>query len=200
MIQDIILVLKMKIFVLIRKYSLVWGLQPPEPNHKHSFNWKNRMAFIFTMKWVLLSILALLYEPRTLSEYTEAIDALMKSCLVIGIFLVFTLKMGKIFTLINKFEAAIEKRRCYLLQLHLFDKFIILKSKNAIQIGVENSASRKIYEIFNAQFEKFTKIIYFMSMNVTMLGIMTPNLIYSYFVYFTTESESDAFTMPFPEW
>lgn len=66
--------------------------------------------------------------------------------------------------------------------------------------GFENSSSKAIYEEVNQKVEKWTKILYFVLMNVSLPGIMMPNFVISYFLYFSTDLEVEAFRFPFPIW
>lgn len=67
-------------------------------------------------------------------------------------------------------------------------------------IGVENPVSKIIYEQTNEKFEKWTKIIYFVCMKVTLPGCMAPNFFISYYNYFATDLGREAFRLPYPEW
>lgn len=66
--------------------------------------------------------------------------------------------------------------------------------------GLENPSTELIYEKMNEKIEKLADMINFAMIIVTLLGMMMPNLIISYFMYFTTDLSSDAFHLAFPIW
>lgn len=79
----------------------------------------------------------------------------------------------------------------------------LLKYKNILEcsIGIEkNDFSRTIYEGTNAFIEKWTKIMNFVFVKVTLTYIAGPYLFLSYFRYFTTDLKSEAFYLPFLLW
>ena len=69
-----------------------------------------------------------------------------------------------------------------------------------IQIGMVNPESKLIYENLNEKIEKWSDIFYVVSVKVSGPGVLIINFIMSYYGYFTTDSGSDAFSLPFLFW
>lgn len=64
-----------------------------------------------------------------------------------------------------------------------------------------NPKSKKIFTEANENIEKYTKLICFVSIQISHPGLILPNFIISYYNYFTTDLEGgEAFTLAFPEW
>ena len=66
--------------------------------------------------------------------------------------------------------------------------------------GCEYPDSKAIYERVNEKNEKWTKILDFVLLRVTLPGVIMPNFIISYFLYFATDLGSESFRFPFPKW
>ena len=73
--------------------------------------------------------------------------------------------------------------------------FIVLMQK----IGKDNVESKLVYENLHGKIEKWSQILYLALVKVTPV-IFIPNIILSFYLYFTTDLESDAFSLPFPMW
>lgn len=67
-------------------------------------------------------------------------------------------------------------------------------------LGSENPSSKQIYEKMIEKIEKRTEILHFALINVSLPGILLPNLIVSFFIYFTTNFSNDAFRLTYPTW
>lgn len=67
-------------------------------------------------------------------------------------------------------------------------------------LGLKNPLSKSIYENMNAFVEKWSKIIYFVSMRITFPCVSIPYAIWSYYQYYTTDLGPAAFHLPFPFW
>lgn len=75
-----------------------------------------------------------------------------------------------------------------------------LCSLNNIISGSENEASKVIYTKVNSKLVKWSEWFYFANMKVTLPAFTFPNLIKSFFIYFTTDVGADAFQLPFYAW
>lgn len=70
----------------------------------------------------------------------------------------------------------------------------------SIVLGCEYPDSKDIYGRVNKKNEKWTKMLDFVLLKVTLPGVIMPNFIISYFLYFATDLGSEAFRLPFPKW
>ena len=66
--------------------------------------------------------------------------------------------------------------------------------------GMENPLCEVIYEKANEKIEKLTEFIYFAGVKVSPASTVIPYSIVSYYFYFTSDLEKDAFSLPFPMW
>lgn len=63
-----------------------------------------------------------------------------------------------------------------------------------------DSISKECYEKTKSRNETWIKLLVLSIIKVSHVGITTPNLVISYFNYFSTDLGSDAFILPFPMW
>lgn len=75
----------------------------------------------------------------------------------------------------------------------------VLKQSEHI-LGLENPESIANYMEANLQGETWTKIIQFVFMRIALYGVVYPNSIFCYYIYYTTDLGSEAFKLPFPFW
>ena len=65
---------------------------------------------------------------------------------------------------------------------------------------MENPSCKDIYEKANEKIEKLTEFIYFAGVKVSPASTVIPYSIVSYYFYFTSDLEKEAFVLPFPMW
>lgn len=65
---------------------------------------------------------------------------------------------------------------------------------------MENPSSRVIFQKSVQNVEKWSDCLNFALLNVTALLTMWPTFIYSYFIYFSTDMQEEAFILPFYIW
>ena len=66
--------------------------------------------------------------------------------------------------------------------------------------GMEMPDSKPKYEKLNENIEKWTGIYFLLAVQVTTPALLMPNFIKSFYLYFATDLESEAFSLPFPIW
>ena len=69
-----------------------------------------------------------------------------------------------------------------------------------IQIGMVNTESELMWGNLNGKIEKWSDMFYSIIIKVTVPGLLIINFIMSYYLYFTSDLGSDAFTLPYPFW
>lgn len=73
--------------------------------------------------------------------------------------------------------------------------------KNNIFSGsIRTPASRAVIQRTIQRVEKISEIIYFVAINFGVPGVILPKALKSFFTYFTTDSGSDAFELPYVMW
>lgn len=149
----------------------------------------------------------LFFEANTFDEYSDAFYPL--ATIGVGIFnwSVYVRNKNTIFGLIDNFDRMIDTRK-FTKHLKMNSSLYSLEqdwtefSPTNIHSppGLKNPVSKAIYEEMNAFVEKWSKIIYFVSMRITFPCVTIPYAIWSYIQYFTTDLGPDAFHLPFPFW
>ena len=67
-------------------------------------------------------------------------------------------------------------------------------------LGLENPTSAAIYVNVNERVETWTKLIDFALIKFSIPGVIAPKFIISFYLYFWSDLEADAFSLPFPIW
>lgn len=182
----------MIVFQSLQKSMLVLGIKRPLPGQKNLFNWLNILPFISLVRYAIFAFPI----AETFNEYAEILHAVLTSCCVATNLLIFILKMQNIFELIDDFQSTIQQRKF----ANIFSMNVLLYHFTTIFADQTNPTSKKMYDKANAKIEKYTKIFYFVGIKVSWPGLILPNVIISYFKYFTTDLGSESFKLPFVEW
>lgn len=66
--------------------------------------------------------------------------------------------------------------------------------------GLDNPSTHTLFEETNLKVEKFTKTFFFIHMKIMFPFFMALRLAISFFMYFTTDAENDAFNLLLPFW
>lgn len=191
----------MKLFIWIQKSFENIGIYRNIAFENPSFNLRNCIILgILALNTVFLAMF-LLFEVKTFGEYSEGIYSLSTFITDMVIVVQFVLKTSKIFELIGNVERTIEKRtKSSLNQLNQIIYVICMLTQLFHNTGLENPTLKVMYENMNEKIEKRGEMVHFALMDITLHGIMIPNLIMSYFNYFTTDMDRDAFRLAFPIW
>lgn len=72
------------------------------------------------------------------------------------------------------------------------------KSKNIL--GSKNPSLKLLYEKTNEKTEKWSKILFFLMVKFTPIAWLSPKVIISFYLYFTTDLGNDALELPSPMW
>lgn len=75
-----------------------------------------------------------------------------------------------------------------------------MKNSFEIMLGLEYPESKAIYDETNQQIEKFSGIIYLVTVRGTPICLVFPKFIACLFVYFTTNLGKGALELPLPMW
>lgn len=66
--------------------------------------------------------------------------------------------------------------------------------------GLQNEASKAIYVEVNDRIEKWSQIVHFVLVNVSIPFLILPKYLVSFYLYYTTDMGNDAFELPLPMW
>ncbi|XP_031626848.1 uncharacterized protein LOC116343092 [Contarinia nasturtii] len=165
----------MKIFQTTRKIYEHLGVYQPQAFENHSISSNFWAASLVLLIAVISTLMCILTEARTMQEYSDCFYGLVTAIANLLFLIIIFWKASNMFKLIEEFEAVIEKR-------------------------IENTVSQAIYEEANEKAEKWTKLIEFLMMKLTLFGITTPFLVLCYYLYFATDLENESFRLPFLMW
>lgn len=65
-------------------------------------------------------------------------------------------------------------------------------------VGLENPLSKAIYVEVNDKIEKWTSLLFWSFVKVSLPFVALPKILISFCSYFMTDAGSDAFELPFP--
>lgn len=158
----------MKLFLILRHYYKILGICPIETESKVSFNLRNCLFLFFVLLFSIAALVYLFVEAKTFQQCADSFYIFSTTAANgVDIFVVIW-NMSKNFELIENLEKEIQQRNFQL-----------------------------IYNKLNEKIEQFSKIIYFIFVHCTLFGVLMPNFLITFFVYFTTDLGSDAFQLPF---
>ena len=66
--------------------------------------------------------------------------------------------------------------------------------------GLRDPKSKKMYEEAHEAIEEWSKIVYFVTLVLSPISLVSPNAILSFYTYFTTDLGNDAFGLIVPMW
>lgn len=185
---------KIKIFRTIQKKLCTLGIEP------NSAMRLNRKVFISLLSLGLGNVGMLVYmltEAKTFLEFTQPIYVCSAYTIAMFILLIMIWNSSRLYQNINDGERFINTSKC--------EKLICFvttaKLANLCSVSAFNySASQSIFNEANRRVENLSGILFFVITKITPGLIVLPISIYSFFVYFTTDSGPNAFKLPFPMW
>lgn len=189
----------MELFQLTKDIFRKFGLIPTEFLFRNPFN-KRAISLLFLQLISITSYtLNLILEANTFTQYSDT--AFMLSATVVAFYIyVICIWYRKIYlTRMNSLEIVVNQSE-FAKNEFKNDDLIKKKNSNVLLTGLANPTSKVIYVKFNKYAETFCKLFYIGLVKVAPIGSMLPLLIISYVSYFTTDSGSDAFILPFPMW
>lgn len=74
------------------------------------------------------------------------------------------------------------------------------ENKNVSGVHSEDPRVRAICIKADEQNEKISELIYFAIVKVSSPYLVLPSFVYSFYMYFATDSKNDAFILPIPTW
>lgn len=175
------------------------------PNETHIFNVKRLLATIAAFLVVVLYFAFLFYEADTVTEY---VSSAYMTVATLGIFMSLidtTFKTKTIFALIDNDLRKICRKSSY--RSMGAPCFYSCRSNRNSRMKTSDlfselicTASKPLYMKTHRIVEKFSKIMKFVIVDVTVPGFIIPKAIFSFYVYFTTDLGADAFELPVPTW
>lgn len=159
----------MKLFVLLQSQFKILGIHAVRKNDPNDkLNANNCMASLFVLHFLITSAIYLIVDARSIQEYADSFYGFTTALTSVIIIVVIISKRASIFRLIENMESAIEERN-----------------------------NQSIYIKLNEKIEQFSQRFYFAYVQCTIIGIMIPNFLKAFFIYFTTDLNGDAFQLPF---
>lgn len=152
-------------------------------------------TMVISLSGIISEWIFLLFEANSSQEYLESIYFITSS---VGIFISYTsalLLKDKLLVFIDTVDRTINKSK-FDNQLNFQINFSIFK----MNLGLESSIAKAMYEEANQRFEKYTKIGMFLLTNVLVPCALLPKVIVSFFLYFNTDLGENAFYLPLPLW
>lgn len=179
---------------------------------QQNFNWIGLSPKLNQLNHVVLRILILnflgvfslwiylIHVPDSPQEYMESIFVVTAST---GISLSYTSTIfirKKLYLFFNGVNVFYSESKWNFDQLTR-EKYEFHKiNSKLIKIGFKSSTSKATLSNTNKFVEKYSKIGMLFIKFVFTLGYISPKVIISFFIYFTTDAGNDAFNLPLPMW
>lgn len=186
----------MNTFQTIRTYFAVLGIQPQRVR-KYPHNVATLMILLLMCASVILACI-FLFKEKTIVKCAKAFDGELTTFVASFELAIYIWKSEKLFKFMNKFELIIQQSK--------LNSFLnSTKCQNEICFffifaGIKNSSLEIIYVKSNEQTEKWCKLIYFALAKVTAQCAIWPTFVMSYFTYYSTKWQNEAFEMPVLMW
>lgn len=107
-----------------------------------------------------------------------------------------TSKMAKFFDLFDSYEKNYNsKSKFHCVQILQYTIFIHFLLHTKQQLEPKNSKQKGNLEKTNELIELLSKVIHILIVNIGVPGIILPKAIFSFYKYFTTDAQNDAFEL-----
>lgn len=133
---------------------------------QNSFNLRNCLTLLFVVHFSITSAVYLIVEAKTIQECMDSFYTFATATANVFDMYLIIRNTVKNFQLIDNLEQAIQRRNL-----------------------------QTIYNKLNEKIEKFCKNLHFIYVQCTLIGIMMPNFVTTFFNYFFT-TDGDAFRLP----
>lgn len=186
----------MKIFETSKNYFQALGVDEHYAAQNRRLNTRNIRIFLMLVLSIMLNLLYLIFTASNFIEYTNCIYWTSTILVAVLIYAMFVWRMRKVFDYVNKIESLIESSKKNL----PYFKFQNLLFMYRFILGSKYQQSKIIYANTNQFVEKWTELINFVLVDVCIPIFSMFMLIFSYVIYFTTDSKEAAFEISFPMW
>lgn len=189
----------MKIFDSLWRDLGFLGINQPKMFHQNPFNKRNLVSVVALVMFAVSAIGFLIFEAETFDQYSESFYVVATSICYTECCLALVWKRRQIFQLTTDFETIIEKRNK---NIRLMYNFFYLLLKNYVMIisGLENPSTRAIYGKANEKANNLADWYYIVLMKITTPGCVVPSCVVTIFFYFTSDTKSEIYNLPFPVW
>lgn len=187
---------KIKIFLTIQKNLSTIGIIEKHPINANIF--LNLLtlgaATIFELFYIFL-------EAKTFFQYVQSIYMCSTYIIISLCLMILILNLNLSFEMINGCEciANTSKRN----EKSKYFYWNVVKLLNSLHFNISElkySSSQAIFKETNQLVEKISEFIFLFMAKMTPAALTLPPLIYSFFIYFTTDLGRDAFILPSPMW
>lgn len=190
---------KHKPFEILLKHFGALGIGPNLTKQAYPLNVKILMGFFVLCFAISGLVIFIFYDANTFIEYVQSIYICTFNTLIFSTLLIIILKVDQLFEVINDWEKLVNtsefdvnRIRCLLYSIFFFFFFVFLALKFSVSKSIFNEAVRLEH--------KLSRILFVLVVKMTPPCGALPFLVYSYFIYFTTDLGRDAFQLPAPTW
>lgn len=171
---------------------------------KDLFNIKNTSILVLFVSFSGMVTTFLLFQTETLSEFGNALYMTSTAYGIIMNFFTFSIAREQLYGVREQFEITIDNRKCVYWGKKCTVRYLSLDSFNSmhfkLNLGMKNDVLKAMYKDRLANVEKWSEILQFALINISLPCIMIPLFVTSFILYLTTDTGSDAFQFPFGIW
>lgn len=191
----------MKVFQAIQRHYATLGISrsPNQPNQKYLFNKRIFFGFGLFGYFILSQFVYIFCVASGLMEYVVCISATSASIIQFVCFAAIVYRKSILFECFNKTEELIDTSPNQFLLIAF--RWINWNVKLFVFIlGCKYPQSEAFFMKANRQVERLTEIIFIGIVKIALQLIMLSKAFICFGIYFTTDSGSDSFDLPFPMW
>lgn len=162
------------------------------PHHSNQWRSLNAVNLFFLIGFVQMSIATVAYsyfKAKSTIEYGACFYAYTTESAVASHYLIQLWQINNISTLIEHFQAFIEKRKLCVLRTH---------TPLMMLFNISGVSARKKYKKLSENIEFVNKIMHFGLVRLTLVGVVQPAFFVTVANYYYYDLGKDSFYLPFP--
>lgn len=183
----------MKVLQVTQKGIAIAGIN----SDQHRFNRKTLFC-LFVFGLCITSQCVFIF--RTANNFIEYTDCVYKTGTTISIAVCYTSLVfykKKLFSFINDIEEIANKsEQSKNVHTKIAQYSLVLNNIS----GLQDPKSKAMFLDVDENIEKWSKIVYFVSVILSPISLILPNIILSFYTYFTTDLRENAFVLLIPMW
>lgn len=185
-----------KNYGIIEKNLAMAGITPNLADQSYPFTWTILFGFLLLGNAIYCISVFIVRDAKTLSECTQSIFMVSLATLNLFALIILVFKAKKLFQFIDDNDVFINTSKCGTTKL--WTTMIICRINLFLKCFF-STAILSIDEVLQRE-RKLSEAIFFVTMKMTPVCALLPFVIYTNFIYFTTDLGRAAFELPAPMW
>lgn len=195
---------KIEIFQTIQKNLSSVGIDQNAAIQSRPLNARSSTVLLVLGYGCISELLYIINEAQSYFEFIQSIQSCSACALIFFVMLVMMSHLGDMFKMINDGEYIVNfcKWKLSILPTRSAELNSFFKQSFSFAniVAFKYSGSQSFLKETHQRLEKLSGTLFFLIANVTPITVVLLPFIYSFSIYFTTDSGPDAFILPLPMW